>query len=264
MSSAASGPRLSRIRVSTSGIAIAPIGTLSQKIHSQSRPSTTAPPTSGPAATERPVIALKIPIAAPRRSGGKAALSSASPSGISSAAPTPCSARAAISQPTPGVAGQGWLAGPKPSLDANSRIAVRISCYKRAPTLLVGTSCGARPAYLRTHTCMARKLTIKFCSGDKYSDWTALRYPSFAASGRWPGQTINAILAQSFLLFGRSVGSSKAPSLKFAHWACLRQKNHNEHNTTSRRLALPHRSSALRKPYPMHHTRDSGMFRRYL
>ena len=55
MSSAAAGPRLSRIRVSTSGIAIAPIGTLSQKIHSQSRPCTTAPPTSGPAATERPV-----------------------------------------------------------------------------------------------------------------------------------------------------------------------------------------------------------------
>ena len=97
-----SGPRLSRMRVSTSGIAITPIGTLSQKIHSQSRPSTTAPPTSGPRATETPVIALKIPIAAPRRSGGKAALSSARPSGISSAAPTPWRARAAISQPAPG------------------------------------------------------------------------------------------------------------------------------------------------------------------
>ena len=48
------------------------------------------------------MIALKIPIAAPRRSGGNAALSSARPSGITSAAPTPCAARAAISQPTPG------------------------------------------------------------------------------------------------------------------------------------------------------------------
>ena len=47
-------------------------------------------------------MALKIPIAAPRLSGGKAALSSARPSGISSAAPAPCTARAAISQPTSG------------------------------------------------------------------------------------------------------------------------------------------------------------------
>ena len=97
-----SGPRLSCIRVSTSGIAMTPIGTFSQKIHSQARPSTTAPPTSGPSATDTPVIALKIPIAAPRRSGGKAALSSVSPSGMMNAAPTPCSARAAISAPAPG------------------------------------------------------------------------------------------------------------------------------------------------------------------
>ena len=45
------GPEALRIRVSTSGIAISPIGTLSQKIHSQLMPSTTAPPTSGPLAT---------------------------------------------------------------------------------------------------------------------------------------------------------------------------------------------------------------------
>ena len=65
-------------------------------------PSTTAPPTSGPLATARPVIALNMPIAAPRRSGGNAALSSASPSGTISAAPAPCAARAAMSVPASG------------------------------------------------------------------------------------------------------------------------------------------------------------------
>ena len=51
-----------------------PSGTLSQKIHSQAMPSVTAPPTSGPLATARPVTAKKIPSAEPRRSGGKAEL----------------------------------------------------------------------------------------------------------------------------------------------------------------------------------------------
>ena len=71
MSRLVSGPKLSRMRVSTSGIASSPIGTLIQKIHSQPMPSTTAPPTSGPLATASPVIALKMPIAAPRRSAGR-------------------------------------------------------------------------------------------------------------------------------------------------------------------------------------------------
>jgi hypothetical protein len=88
--------------VSTSGIAAKPIGTLSQKIHSQLMPSTTAPPMNGPLATASPVIALKMPIAAPRFAGGNAALSSAKPSGMISAAPAPCAARATISAPTPG------------------------------------------------------------------------------------------------------------------------------------------------------------------
>jgi hypothetical protein len=48
------------------------------------------------------VIALKIPIAVPRRSGGNAALRSASPSGMIKAAPAPWSARAAISHPASG------------------------------------------------------------------------------------------------------------------------------------------------------------------
>jgi hypothetical protein len=60
---------------------------LSQKIHVQSMPSTTAPPTSGPLATASPVMALKMPIAAPRRSGGKAALSSARQASVKRARP---------------------------------------------------------------------------------------------------------------------------------------------------------------------------------
>ena len=66
----------------------------------------TAPPTRGPLATARPVIALKMPIAAPRFSGGKAALSRARPSGMISAAPAPWSARAAISVSTFGASAQ--------------------------------------------------------------------------------------------------------------------------------------------------------------
>jgi hypothetical protein len=97
-----SPPWLSGILDSTSGIAASPIGTLIQKIHCQSSPFTTAPPRSGPLATATPVMALKIPIAAPRLSVGNATLSSARPSGMISADPAPCTARAAISQPTLG------------------------------------------------------------------------------------------------------------------------------------------------------------------
>ena len=49
-----SPPKLSSIRLSTNGIAVRPIGTLSQKIQVQSMPSAIAPPTSGPAATAIP------------------------------------------------------------------------------------------------------------------------------------------------------------------------------------------------------------------
>src|SRR5262249_55911423 len=88
------------MRRSTSGIARRPIGTLSQKIHCQSMPCTIAPPTIGPSATAMPVTALNMPIAVPRFSGGKAAVSSASASGRMNAAPAPCTARAAIRKPT--------------------------------------------------------------------------------------------------------------------------------------------------------------------
>src|SRR5262249_31191911 len=115
------GPKLSRIRVSTSGIVIRPIGTLTQKIHSQLMPSTSAPPTSAPLATDSPVIALTIPIAAPRRSGGNAALRSARPSGITSADPAPWTARATINASTLGASAAATDAAVnRPSPSANS------------------------------------------------------------------------------------------------------------------------------------------------
>jgi len=77
-----------------------PIGTLTQKIHCHSSPCTIAPLTIGPSATAIPVTALNMPIAVPRLSGGKAAVSSASASGRMNAAPAPWIARAAISMPT--------------------------------------------------------------------------------------------------------------------------------------------------------------------
>ena len=92
--------------MSTNGIASRPIGTFSQKIHSQSMPSTTSPPMNGPLATARPVTALKMPIAVPRRSGGKAALRRARASGSTIAPPTPCTVRAAMSQPASGARAQ--------------------------------------------------------------------------------------------------------------------------------------------------------------
>src|SRR5215213_9790729 len=97
-----SGPRLSSMRASAAGTRSSATGTLSQKIHGQETPSTTAPPTSGPHRAARPVTLLKTPIAQPRRAGGNAAPSSASASGITSAAPAPWTARPAISQSTSG------------------------------------------------------------------------------------------------------------------------------------------------------------------
>jgi len=100
-----------------------PIGTFSQKIHCHEIPWAIAPPTSGPPRTAMPVTPLKIPIAQARRSGGKAALRSASESGITSAAPAPCTARAAISQPTPGASAHAADAATnRPSPAANRRL----------------------------------------------------------------------------------------------------------------------------------------------
>ena len=63
-----------------------PMGTLIQKIQCQLRPSTMAPPTSGPRATARPPTAPQAPSATPRRSAGTAALSRVSVSGTTMAA----------------------------------------------------------------------------------------------------------------------------------------------------------------------------------
>jgi len=96
------GSRLALVRsaagilASISGIMTKPIGTLSQKIHSQARPWVTAPPTTGPASTAMPVTLLKMPRAQARRCGENAAASSASASGSISAAPAPWTARAVM------------------------------------------------------------------------------------------------------------------------------------------------------------------------
>jgi hypothetical protein len=75
---------------------------LSQKIHCQAIPSTTAPPTSGPNAIASPPMPPQAPSASPRFSGGTAALRSVSVSGITIAPPTPCTARATLSASTLG------------------------------------------------------------------------------------------------------------------------------------------------------------------
>ena len=82
-----------------SGTATSATGTLSQKIACQLRPSTTAPPITGPSATPRPDTPPQMPIAIARRAGGTAPASRVSDSGMIAAAPRPCSARAAISAP---------------------------------------------------------------------------------------------------------------------------------------------------------------------
>ena len=74
------------------------MGTLSQKIHCQERPSTMAPPTTGPSATARPATPPQMPSAMPRRAGGTAAERIVRVSGVTIAPPTPCRAREAISQ----------------------------------------------------------------------------------------------------------------------------------------------------------------------
>jgi hypothetical protein len=105
-SSCGRGPKLSLRKRADSGMSRRPIGTLIQKIHPQSSPSTTTPPITGPAATARPANApSESPMAKPRCSAGNASLISVSVSGNTIAAPAPCAARAAISAPTDGEIG---------------------------------------------------------------------------------------------------------------------------------------------------------------
>ena len=71
-----------------------PTGTLMKKIHSQPRPSTRTPPRIGPTSVAMPAVAPQMPMAAPRRSGGKIRVMTAMVCGVIMAAPRPWSTRA--------------------------------------------------------------------------------------------------------------------------------------------------------------------------
>jgi len=71
-------------------------GTLIQKIHCQSSPSTTAPPTTGPIATASPLTPDQTPSARPRSRSGTACESRVSDRGITAAAPKPWTVRKVI------------------------------------------------------------------------------------------------------------------------------------------------------------------------
>jgi hypothetical protein len=74
-----------------------PTGTLTKKIQRQPSQVTTIPPMVGPAMVARPATPPQMPMAAPRRVAGKAAMMTAIVCGSSSAEPRPWTARAAIS-----------------------------------------------------------------------------------------------------------------------------------------------------------------------
>ncbi len=74
-----------------------PTGTLTKKIHSQPRLSTSTPPRIGPTSVAMPATAPQSPMAAPRWFGGKMRVMTAIVCGVISAAPSPCTARAAMS-----------------------------------------------------------------------------------------------------------------------------------------------------------------------
>ncbi len=100
----ASGSRESATWVSVRNTAIAPIGTLTKKIHSQPMPEVMIPPSTGPTATAAPVTAPKTPNAVPRSLPWKAWAISASEVANIIAPPVPCTARARLS--ISGVLGQ--------------------------------------------------------------------------------------------------------------------------------------------------------------
>ncbi len=97
MSRRSDGPWLSSRRKNASGITSSPIGTFTQKIHCQARPSAMAPPTSGPMAIASPATPPHAPSATARRSGRTLADRMVRLSGVISAPPTPWMARARMS-----------------------------------------------------------------------------------------------------------------------------------------------------------------------
>ena len=80
-------------------IASRPTGMLTKKIQFQPMRSVRIPPTIGPIASESAETPAQMPIAVPRCRSGKVAVMIDSVAGFISAAPTPCTLRAAISEP---------------------------------------------------------------------------------------------------------------------------------------------------------------------
>ena len=74
-----------------------PIGTFTRKIHSQPSPSVSTPPTSGPTATAKPVVAPQMPKAVPRSCGANSWAIRASEVANIIAPPMPWSPRATFS-----------------------------------------------------------------------------------------------------------------------------------------------------------------------
>lgn len=121
-------------------ITTAPAGTLSQKIHGQEMPCTTAPPSSGPSGTASPVTAVNVPSTRGRSAGGNATLSSASATGITMAAPAPWTARAAINHPAPVArahAADAAVNNPRPAMNTRRR-------PSRSPAAAAGISSTAK------------------------------------------------------------------------------------------------------------------------
>jgi hypothetical protein len=109
---------------------------LIQKIHDQEKPSTTAPPTTGPSATPRPLMPDQAPIARPRRPTGSASASSVRLSGATTAAPAPWTARAAMSAAVLGAtaaSAEATVKSPRPATNTRRR-------PKRSPSAAAGSS----------------------------------------------------------------------------------------------------------------------------
>src|SRR5262249_19203299 len=94
-SSRVAGPWLSLSRVAERTAATSPMGTLTQKIPCQLRPSVTAPPMTGRRASASPARPPQAPMTGPGPPGGRAAVGMVGVSGVTIAAPIPWTARAA-------------------------------------------------------------------------------------------------------------------------------------------------------------------------
>ena len=84
-------------RATVMAAVIRPMGTFTRKIHSQPSPSVSTPPTSGPTATAKPVVAPQMPKAVPRSSGANSWAISASDVANIMAPPIPWSPRETFS-----------------------------------------------------------------------------------------------------------------------------------------------------------------------